>query len=773
MIRTAHLLLILFISFTVKPSTHTAEKKAFAITPGSISFAENSSLTSIDICHGGSITIYEDQAVSGLGLLQTANYYYEISYDNGLTWSYYENAEGDPYEFGDGLLQTAPNPLTLENITNNMLIRRYVYSTLSPSNNAYTAPLSINVQQENKILFQNDINAYAVALGETFTIPTITTSLPATIAIYDAEGNSLSQGSSISLSEGSHTLTVIATTTTAATVSGCTNTAYMQVVVYDMANCNKRQKKIYATEAVGWSSNPLLSWVSNEQNAVNNNRANYASLNGGVVILGIGTVGIDLYFTKENGTLYSPQELKGKRVTIKLGEQYSGLKVAGGLTVVGRKTDEGVTAGNITEFNGSNVGKTFGVKGGVLDLLKGDNVFQFSFSPASSNGTPVGFNGVRIQLGSLLGVADIATVFYAYIEEDYTIDPNTNTCIEEEIRVTPPASLLYPDEQTTIDGDTVIIENTNFLLNEFTEDVSWGNKTAVINAATSLSSVVHPYYAVDDNYESYAIFNTVVGVLNQQFLLTHLRQTARPGDQVQITISYPNINVLNLSLLQLGNFKVVYYLDDTKVGEEYMEEFRVLDIGLLDFENNKKAVIAKPVTIPFNKIEIQQFNTVSVNLGQGLRIHDVRMRPMMLFEGQKDPKEVTTICAADYLKIKQPDHCTTYEVSFAKVLQFGGSFTDTDGNILVDENNQPIKSILEVEDIPESALTLSHVENNIMYYPLERLYQNLENEEIILAKIQTKRQGCDYGDPEYLRVRLINCKNAVVNPVINTEGIKN
>ena len=762
MIRTAHLLLILFISFAVKSNTHTAEKKVFAINPGTISFAENSSLTSIDICHGGSITIYEDQAVSGLGLFQTANYYYEISYDNGLTWSYYENEEGDPYEFGDGLFQTDPNPLTLENITNNMLIKRYAYVGNSPDNGISTAPLSVNVQQENKILFQNDINAYAVALGETFTIPTITTSLPATIAIFDAEGNSLSQGSSVSLNEGSHTLTVIATTTTAATVSGCTNTAYMQVVVYDIADCNKRTKKIYATQADSWTSG--ASWVSNEQNAVNNNRANYASLNGGVVILGIGTVGIDLYFTKENGTLYSPQELKGKRVTIKLGEQYSGLKVAGGLTVVGRQTDG---------TNKSNVGKTFGVKGGVLDLLKGDNVFQFSFSPASLNGTPVGFNGIRIQLGSLLGVADIATVFYAYIEEDYTIDPTTNTCIEEEIRVTPPASLLYPDEQTTIDGDTVIIENTNFLLNEFTEDVSWGNKTAVINAATSLSSVVHPYYAVDDNYESYAIFNTVVGVLNQQFLLTHLRQTARPGDQVQITISYPNINVLNLSLLQLGNFKVVYYLDDTKVGEEYMEEFRVLDIGLLDFENNKKAVITKPVTIPFNRIEIQQFNTVSVNLGQGLRIHDVRIRPMMLFEGQKDPKEVTTICAADYLKIKQPDHCTTYEVSFAKVLQFGGSFTDADGNILVDENNQPIKSILEVEDIPESALTLSHAENNIMYFSLERLYQNLENEGIILVKIQTKRQGCDYGDPEYLRVRLINCKNAIVNPVINTEGIKN
>ena len=41
-----------------------------------------------------------------------------------------------------------------------------------------------------------------------------------------------------------------------------------------------------------------------------------------------------------------------------------------------------------------------------------------------------------------------------------------------------------------------------------------------------------------------------------------------------------------------------------------------------------------------------------------------------------------------------------------------------------------------------------------------------ENEGLILIKVQTKRQGQNYGDPQYLRVKLNNCNEAIVNPVI-------
>ena len=262
------------------------------------------------------------------------------------------------------------------------------------------------------------------------------------------------------------------------------------------------------------------------------------------------------------------------------------------------------------------------------------------------------------------------------------------------------------------------------------------------------------------------MFNATAGVLNRQFLRTHLRQTARPGDQIQITLAYPNINVLNLSLLQLGNFKVVYYLGDTKVGEDLMEKFRVLDIGLFNFKDKRRAVISKPITAPFDSFELQQFNTVSVNLGDGLHVHDMRIAPMMLFEGQEDPKEITQICAAELLTIQSPDVCTDYEVSFAKVIEFGESYFDSENKPMVDKSGQPVKTILQIEDIPNSTLTPSGIGGGVKYFTVDRLYTEYENEGIILVKVQTKRQGVNYGAPQYLRVKLVNCNDAIVNPVI-------
>ena len=165
---------------------------------------------------------------------------------------------------------------------------------------------------------------------------------------------------------------------------------------------------------------------------------------------------------------WQPAEVKGKKVTLKLGEQYSGLKIAGGLSVVGRVTT--ASSNNIGLVNGIpagtenyNSGFSTAVKGGLLDALKGDNVFQFSFVPGDINGVPVPYNGVRIQLGSLLGVADLANVFYAYIEEEVATDVS-----QDIIRVDPPQSLNYPTSQNDINGTYITgIDNEDFLLNKF------------------------------------------------------------------------------------------------------------------------------------------------------------------------------------------------------------------------------------------------------------------------------------------------------------------
>ncbi|MFV0199687.1 hypothetical protein OBJ99_02375 [Empedobacter falsenii] len=732
-----------------------------------------------ETCYNGEIEVVNVEKATYIAYLMSYNW--QASVDNGATWQDFGSLTDKENEkdqsVGDVIIQKG-DKLVIKGLKKTTLVRRQA-KTIGLNRYAYTSPVLVTPSEENTIaLLPDKVNAFAVEQGKEFTFPTVSTKFPSTITIYDSEGKEV--GTTISdLKKGEYTYTIQATTTTDAPVEGCVTSVTIQLIVYDLKDCDIVKKKIFATDVRDWTSG--ASGVEGEEKAVNGNRADYATITGGVVILGIGTVGVDLYFTKlsdpndpkSKRVLYTAEELKGKKVTIKLGEQYSGLKLAGGLTVVGRHTtatnpsDIGIGIGN------SNVGTSFGVKGGVLDLLKGDNVFQFSFIPAKTNGEHVGYNGVRIQLGSLLAGGDMATVFYAYIEEEEEITSPDYKPLGDII-VNPPKSLVYPTEQNDVDGTKLTgIKNTDIKLNEFTNDVTWGNRSEVLNVASGLSSVVHPYYAVDDNYDSYTLFNATAGVLNQQFLRTHLRQPARPGDQVQITLAYPNINVLNLSLLQLGNFKIVYYLGDTKVGEENMEKFRVLDIGLFNFKNKRRAVISKPITIPFDSFEIQQFSTVSVNLGDGMHVHDIRIAPMMLFEGQEDPKEVTKICAADFLAIQSPDFCTEYEISIAKVVEFGNPYTipdkdeDPNNNLpLLDKDGKPIKEILKIEDIPNSQLAYSHTGAKVMYYSIDRLYTEYEEEGIILVKVQTKRQGQNYGNPQYLRVKLENCNEALVNPVI-------
>lgn len=729
--------------------------------PGAISVANNK------VCYGSTVTI--DNAQSGDGSSgYLLKYTWEVSYDDGKTWQAPTDKSGAD---SDG-----SKTVTISDVTSDFLIRRKAHerpTNTRENNYAYSNVLSISVVQNN-IIFPNNTNTFAISEGSVFNFPNITTSLPSNIEIYDVDGKVVykKEGGNITINttitglpKGTHSYTVKATTITGADVVGCESYSSISLTVYDLADCNKLKVKTFATHSKEWTSG--LSGVANPENAVHGDRSQYATLTGGVVLLGIGTVGIDLYFTKPNPAnpneriMVSPEEMIGKKVTVKLGEQYSGLKLAGGMSARAINTSKPI---NDLSAAPSLTGATYGVKGGVLDLLKGDNVFEFSFVPAKTSGQLIPFNGIRIQLGSLLGVADLGTVFHAYIEDEITIDPENNTCSILPIEVTPASSLVYPTEQK---GKTV--SNSPITLNKFIDDVTWGNYTEVLNVASGLSSVTFPYYAVDDNYNSYAIFNTTAGVLNKQFLKANLRQLARPGDQVQITLGTEQVNVLNLGLLSLSAYKIKYYLGDTQVGEQQLDRFKVLDLGLLNFSNEQKIVISTPISVPFDRIQLEQWNTINVNLGNQLYIYDMRINPQMLFEGEDDSKNITTLCAADFLAIQKMDPCTSFEVSFAHVLEYGDQLIDEDGKLMVDDNGRPILSINEVEDIIDSELMFNSTSGTVDYFEIKRLYPEYGND--LLVKIQTKRQGCNYGDPQYLRVKLINCSSAIVNPVIKS-GVK-
>ena len=712
-------------------------------------------------CYNGSVAVNNlvaGTAAGGLGV--TTAYAWELSSDNGATWRNFTNESAG--EVLVDFLIDGGNKITINGLKKTILVRRqFSRSTLlgGVTNLDYSPAVTVQVQQQNIISFPDGRNSFAIQQGTNFTLPTATGSLPSTFQITDRAGNVVS-GVISNLPKGEYYFTYKATTTsTGGTLAGCESFATLQLIVYDLNNCNLTKQRRYATNQHGWASG--LSAVNNAGNAVNGDRSQYATLAGGVVLLGIGTVGIDLYFTKPDGTLYTGEELRNKKVTIKLGEQYSVLKLIGGISVVGRNAAN--LAAINTSSNALNSGNTFSVKGGLLDLLKGDNVFEYSFIPAASNGAAVPYNGVRIILSSLLGVADQATVFHAYIEDEVEINPGTNSCANNNpITVNPPVA--YP---TTQNGVNVV--NSPITLNQFVEDVNWGNTTAGLNLATALSTVNYPYYAVDNDYNSFAVFNTTAGVLNQQFLNVRFRQNARPGDQVQITLGTENASILTLGLLNLSSYRIKYYLGDTQVGTQTLDQFKLLDLGLLRLTQGQKIVISSPISIPFDKVQIEQFNTVNVNLGNQFYVYDVRINPQMLFEGQTDPKQITTVCAADYLAIQTMDYCTTYDVSFAEVTEFGEQLRNEQGQPIVDSQGNPILSIVSVNDIPNSQLKFSHYGSNMAYYEIDRMYNEYQGRLVI--KIQTKRQGCNYGDAQYLRVNLINCNDAVVNPIIKT-GVK-
>jgi len=759
-------------------------------TDETITTSQDSSPT--PLCYGYSLVLTHNNSSS---VTSTSKYIFEYSYDGGLTWF------GTPEQ--DGI-----NTYVLSSVIGNVKVRSV---RINAGIKNYSGEKSINVTPNNEITFPTGVNSIAVPLGQSVNLPEITTAYKSAVTYSKVGDTGTVSPTNITLPVGYHEYVVKATTVATggntnsniAPFLGCETAATIKVIVYDPKDCATYNKAIYASVAKKWSAS--IGDVDNPNNAVpeifNNsatlNRANYATIVNAVGLLG-STLGVDLYFTKADGTLYSGEELKGKRVVIKLGEQYSGVKVAGGMTVIGRLTKEGKTisdvrsASNVATFINTyaeNVGYTYGVKGGVLDALKGDNVFQYSFVPSERDGEEVAYNGVRIQLGSVLAVADLATVFYAYIEEENKLSldssqnviPNTTFCdfVNRDIRVTPPASLIYPTNQRDIDlswvkgaSDTPIA-NTNIQLNTSVDDAFWGNYSEVLNVASSLSSIVFPYYAVDTDYDSYSLFNATAGVLNRQFLKVKLRQPARIGDQVQITLAYPNINVLNLSLLQLGNFKIVYYLDGAVVGEERLEQFRVLDLGLFRFRDKRRAVLSRPVNFMYDEVELQQFNTVSVNLGDGLHVHDIRINPLRAFAGMTDPKQVTKLCVDEPLQIQKPDVCTGYEISLARVTEYGPTYENADGSPMLDYRGQPIRSIYAIEDIPNSSLKDLGVDNTgfISYFDLNinKLFVGTDYEGKMLIKIQTKRQGCNYGEPQYLRVDITNCVDgAIINPIIKS-----
>lgn len=733
-----------------------------------------------------SVTIYnkkdgEGTLVTNPGLRYALKYSWEVSYDNGITWYVFDDSDGN----AEGDTSIGNKEITLKNIKKDVLIRRKAQerpASTRPNRFAYSNIIKINVQKNETTITNGNFFSqplYFLELEEEngvlvlnnelnkFTLPTINTTLPSTVEIIDESGRVYSPGDIFQYTqEGTYSFTVKTTTIGGdGIVGGCVTYSSISLTVYDLNKCKVVTERVIATgtpPGSGWGTT-LAGLVANKENAYDNDLSTYSTISVMVGALGLGTTWQNIYFDHVVEA--------GIPVRVKLGQEYSGAQVAGGITIVG--LDE----------NGNSIGTIKSVgEGALLDVLVGDNVFEFSFVPTDNSGRPKAYKGVRVISGGLVALASNTVVYGAYYEKERILENNETTVpspyyvkgAKVPISNTQPNQLKYilpttPDEVEVIkaanietdEGNNVI--SSKLKLNEFVSDVSWGNQDLGLGVATALSSVVYPYLAVDDDPLTYAIFNKTIGALNRQTLDVRLRRIARPGDEIEVILTNEGTNVLSLDLG--ADFTVQRYLDEVPVGPEVASnQFKVINLNLLLFKDPIPRFRIAGTNQPFNRIVFSYTSVVQANLGNQMYLHDVSVVPQSVFGEGVNVNNTVEICAADFIKIKKPNVCTDYQVSFVLGKIVEKEILNSDGT------TSTIQSYDELEDtiLPESLLKRIYENASEAQYEINRLY-DLQPDQILLMKVQTIQNGENFGGPQFIRVNLKNCLDGFVNPTINLD----
>ena len=465
--------------------------------------------------------------------------------------------------------------------------------------NAATHSITVKEAPELTITGSQSISVVA---GNPFQLPTVTPSNGATITWYDYDGNTIGGNGDQTINDpGIYTYTVVGN------LNGCTVFENVIVTVYDENDCPPTLVRVYANDHSDWGS-IITGGVVHTENSIDENPKTYSTITTGLGLLGVGTTWQNIYFDHEVAA--------GTPVTVKLGKEYSGLMLAGGLSVQGLDAD-GNTIGGLTT-----------VDGGLLDLLVADNVIEFTFVPANGDG-PQAYSGVRVSQGAVLSVAQNVKVYGAYYTE--TGNPNC----------------------APIDANT----NPNIL------DVLHGVEDLGLGVASATASVVNPWDAVDNDMDTYAQIVRGAAVLNQASLTAVFKQQAAPGDELQIVIGVPANPVLSVELIK--GYTIQRYLGDTPVGPELAQSDDSDEIlglkllGLLGGTTDKAVVIVAPYSEPYDRVKISYGNVVGV-LGNFTSVYDISIKPT--FDYGADVNGDLTMCTNDPIVFNPMDGCTTYEV---------------------------------------------------------------------------------------------------------------
>ncbi|MCS4237191.1 putative repeat protein (TIGR01451 family) [Myroides gitamensis] len=540
-------------------------------------------------------------------------------------------AEADTYQwyFGDEAIDA-----TMAGSTNPNYGKEKTLTTNYPGSYTvvYTKGAEVSVESDPFVVTQSPTPVIQFSSSQRInvTIPrdqnTVTVTLPTatveggngTIKWYNDQAVEF-DGSSITFdAPGVYILTVVAQGT-----NQCESVENVMITVYDDSLCPPMIERVYATGSSSWGS-IITGGVSGTSNTIDGDPTTYSTLTTGIGLLGIGTVWQNIYFEEE--------ATAGTPVTIKLGKQYSGLMLAGGISVVGLDAD------------GNTIGTLKSVQGGLLDLLAADNVIEYTFVPSDKNG-PKKYKGVRVSQGSLLSVAQIAKVYHAYHTKNVSaFSPEYCEPVSDNVH---PAVL----------------------------DVLHGVQDLGLGVASATASVANPWNAVDGNLETYATIARGVAVLNAASLTVVFKQQAMPGDKLHIVTEVPGNPILSLELIK--GYTIQRYLGDQKVGAEIdgTNGAQILDLKLLGLGyRNKYKMIIKDIDQPFDRVKISYGSVVGV-LGDLTRIYEVTVAPR-IDVGIDIDEEYLDLCQGGILTINAEDNCSTYEVYTEET---GGTPVPTEG----------------------------------------------------------------------------------------------
>ncbi|MFH6996788.1 gliding motility-associated C-terminal domain-containing protein [Flavobacterium sp. FlaQc-57] len=411
------------------------------------------------------------------------------------------------------------------------------------------------------------------------------------ITWYDPQGNLVTSSNIGPLNTvGIFTYTVIATLGT------CTTSQTVTISVIDPATCDTLLERVYADKQ-SWNS-IITGTVTNGPLAVDKDPSTYSTITTGLGLLGIGTTWQNLEW---------PTTIpKGTPVTVKLGLDNSLIAVGQSISVVGTKRDG--------SNNPIDIGTLQSVSGSLLNLLPGQNSFEYTFVPSNTSGVQ-GYDGIRVQLGSILSVAQNIKVYDAYYEKQVS----QIVCGQGDI-----------------------------------EDIFSGVKDLGVGALTATVGVSNPWNVADGDVATYATMFNAVGVLAAAELTAKFRTPSMVGDSLRITISKPG-TVLNVNLLT--GFIIQLYSGNIAVGDPIESTSNLLTLKLLSGDTMAMTIVS-PQAQPYDKVVITFGGVLSV-LDQ-LRVHTIdRVTNTKVIDSDLNNK--ITVCPGTAIKLTvPPKSCADY-----------------------------------------------------------------------------------------------------------------